>query len=270
MRLLIAITSMLIIFWSLPSISQADLPLDKLALYFSFEEGKGDTVTDLSPNGNNGKFQGKSGGGVKWVNNGKYGSAVEFHGVDNIILVKTSKSLEIETEVTMSVWINWNDAPGDGWLGILANGHQDGPWENYSLFVNRGGRYIYFCICLGAVGNVTTQNSGNNTTEPGKWQHIVASYDGTARIYVDGEKKFEQKYGQKLCTPRLDLEIGHREASTHFYNGLIDEIAIFEAAFTDAQVKEASEWIQPMLAVYPKGKLTTTWGNLKNDYYLVR
>lgn len=103
MRCLITIASMLIIFWNLPSISQADLPLDKLALYFSFEEGKGGTVTDLSPNGNNGEFQGKSGGGVKWVNNGKYGGAVEFHGVDNFILVKTSKSLEIETEATAAI-----------------------------------------------------------------------------------------------------------------------------------------------------------------------
>lgn len=68
---------------------------------------------------------------------------------DNHVLIKSSKFLSIADEVTISAWVNWNDAPGDGWLCVMANGSQGGPWENYGLFVNRGSRYFHFTLFIG-------------------------------------------------------------------------------------------------------------------------
>ena len=39
---------------------------------------------------------------------------------DNHVLIKSSKFLSIADEVTISAWVNWNDAPGDGWLCVMA------------------------------------------------------------------------------------------------------------------------------------------------------
>lgn len=36
------------------------------------------------------------------------------------------------------------------------------------------------------------------------------------------------------------IEIGHRGGSGHWYNGLLDEIAVFSVALDEDQVKEAS------------------------------
>ena len=93
---------------------------------------------------------------------GKYGNAMEFKGGDNHVLIKSSKSLSIADEVTISAWVNWNDAPGNGWLCVMANGSQGGPWENYGLFVNRGSRYFYFTLSVGGEGAHKVMNSGND------------------------------------------------------------------------------------------------------------
>ena len=106
-----------------------------LVAYWTFDEGSGNAVYDTSGNDNNGTINGATWGV------GKYGTALQFNGQDNYVEVPSSDSLEIDDNVTIAAWINWTDA-GDGWLCIMANGQQNGPWENYGLFVNRGARYL--------------------------------------------------------------------------------------------------------------------------------
>ena len=249
---------LLLVCFVFPVVLKAELPFDELALYMSFSQLDGDKVIDESGNKNHGKIEKAK------VAKGKYGDAMKFKGVDNHVLIKSSKTLSISDEVTISVWVNWNDAPGDGWLAVLANGKQGGPWENYGLFVNRGSRYFYFTTSLGGEGEHKVRNSGNNTTEPEKWTHCVCTYDGkTAKIYVDGELKKEDAQGLKLVGGNVDLRLGHREGSGHWYNGLIDEVAIFSVALNEKQVKEASEELAVLMAVQPEGKLATVWGRVK-------
>ena len=241
-------------------VAYAELPFDKLALYMSFDKIAKDTVIDESGNKNDGKIiKAKVAAGK-----GKYGDGMEFKGGDNLVQIKNSKTLSISGQVTISAWVNWNDAPGDGWLCVLANGKQGGPWENYGLFVNRGARYYYFTTSLGAEGAHKVRNSGNGTTEPKKWMHCVCTYDGkSAKIYVDGELKKDDPVGGKLVGGSIDLRLGHREGSGHWYNGLLDEIAVFSVALNEKQVKEASEELSVLMAVQPQGKLTTSWGKIK-------
>jgi hypothetical protein len=239
------------------------LPLDSLALYFPFDEGAGDTVKDNSKNGNNGKLE----KGAKWAD-GKFGKALDFDGTkQQFVLVPTSKSLQINEQVTISVWVKWNDAPGDGWLTITANGTQGGPWENYGLFINRGERYFYFTLSLNAVGNHVVTRTPGGEAKPGEWQHVLASYEGkTRKIFVNGKQALDAPEGGKLVAGNQDLRIGHRFGSPHWYNGLIDELAIFSKAITDEKdvailVKDP---ISQALFVSPAGKLATSWANIKS------
>ncbi|MAG83407.1 hypothetical protein CMK10_04545 [Candidatus Poribacteria bacterium] len=235
-------------------LGRTELPLDKLALYMSFDNVSGDTVKDESKNGNNGKIVKASTAKGK----DKYGDAMEFNGKDSHVLIKSSDSLSISGEVTISVWVNWKDA-GDGWLCVLANGKQSGPWKNYGLFVNRGNKYFYFTTSLEKEGAHKVRNFGNNTTQPGKWTHCICTYDGkTAKIYVDGELKKEDTQGLKLVGGKQDLRIGHRLGSGHWYNRLIDEVAL-----TAAQAKEAAKKMPATTSVQSQGKLASAWGSLK-------
>jgi len=205
----------------------------ELVAYWTFDEGSGGIVYDSSGNGNNGTIN-----GAKW-DAGKYGQALQFNGQDNYVEVPTSDSIEIDTIVSIAAWINWIDA-GDAWQGILSKGTMDGPGENYSLFVNRDGRYFHFVLALD-VGRVQ-QNSPNNSVVPNEWMHVGCTWDGSVtRIYINGEMAMEMDQVATIIPSNLPLRIGHRDGSSHYWNGIIDEVRIYNHALTEAEVLAAME-----------------------------
>ena len=243
-------------------VSGAAVPPKKLVLYFPFEEREGVLVNDASKSGNDGKIQ----GGPKWSKEGKYGNALEFNAKDSYVLVPTSASLDIETEVTIMAWVKWVDA-GDGWLCIMASGQQNGPWESYGMFINRGGKHLYFPLNLKGGFLFAGQNdTPGGAIAPEVWQHICGTYDGkTAKIYIDGELVAEHEHGDDLAPTKMDLRIGHRLGSTHYFNGLMDEVGIFEGALDENEIEKSMAGLKGFSSVEPIGKLSTCWGSIKKE-----
>ncbi len=205
--------------------------------YWDLNEGTGNVAHDRSGNDNHGTLNGPA-----WEA-GLYGQALRFNGTNSYVEVPTSGSLEIDGQVTVAAWIHWADS-GDTWLCVMANGQQNGPWENYGLFINRASRFVYFTLALD--GGHVTQQTPNNLIEPGRWQHVAGVWDGSVvRIYVDGQLAFEQARTGVLVPPGLPLRIGHRNGSAHFFSGVIDEAAVFDHALTEAELQEAMAGITP-------------------------
>ena len=95
-----------------------------------------------------------------------------------------------------------------------------------------------------------------------------------SRIYHETSKKVNTFY-RKLNIERVlvpidaPLMIGMEEppALNRYYNGVIDEFALFNRGLSQDEVKEIQESsIQEILAVEPDEKLPTTWGVLKGRY----
>ena len=100
----------------------------------------------------------------------------------------------------------------------------------------------------------------------GEWHHVVGVVENkkSVRIYLDGELK--------KTTPAPDpISIAYGAAhkptiayTQHlggiWYAGGIDEVAIFEGALSDADVRTLHTLA---LAIEPTGKLAITWGTLK-------
>ncbi|HCO92690.1 MAG TPA: hypothetical protein DIU00_01860, partial [Phycisphaerales bacterium] len=245
-----------------------------LVAYWTLDEGSGDSIYDISGNDNNGTINGATWG------EGKYGNALQFNGQDNYVEVPSSDSLEIDENVTIATWINWIDA-GDTWICILANGQQNGPWENYGLFINRSSRFVYFTLSLD--DEHVPQQTANNITVPNEWVHLCATWDGsTARIYVNGEMELEIAKPGTLTSPGLPLRIGHRSGSAHYFNGTIDEVRIYNNVLTKPKILAAMEGGQgyPYAlgpspkdgALYADTWLSLSWGAgdyaVSHDVYL--
>lgn len=108
-------------------------------------------------------------------------------------------------------------------------------------------------------------NEGRDTCSPnsppvGEWHHIAGTYDGKIfKAYIDGELGEDWEYKGKMPENTAEVTIGKRSlAAECYFLGMIDEVAIFNLAFSEGEVKEAMEGIKPS-AVEKEGKLTTTW-----------
>jgi len=105
---------------------QASAQEDALVLYFTFDENAGDTVTDRSGNGNDGKIN-----GANWVKD-KFGSALEFDaGQKAFVEVADSPSLNPEKEISYMAWF-YSEAY-DNVRGIISKYTGSGNQRSYNL-----------------------------------------------------------------------------------------------------------------------------------------
>jgi hypothetical protein len=108
----------------------------------------------------------------------------------------------------------------------------------------------------------------------GEWHHLTVVFpEGSDSVkdhllYVDGILEGEHLGNdQDMNTNNAEQEvhIGAPLAHHEFANGLMDEVAIFNVALTEEQIKEVMEegFKRIVTAVSPKEKLTITWAKIK-------
>ncbi|HIE29869.1 TPA: LamG domain-containing protein [Candidatus Poribacteria bacterium] len=231
--------------------------LDDAVGVWLLNESSGTTVHDTSGNENHGEMRGGSG---KWVK-GKFGNALQLNGTSEFVEVPDSDSLDLEEQVTMVCWFNW-EGSGDGWQTFFSKGPMSGPNENYALFINNGGRHTHFCT---NAGGRNCLNSPNNAFEPNKWHHTAATYDGKRKItYLDGKEVQNDPLSGKMVTNDNYLGIGFREGSSHYWKGMLDDMAIFKRALSADEVVDIMEnGLEAIAPVRPDDKLAATWGKIK-------
>jgi len=49
------------------------------------------------------------------------------------------------------------------------------------------------------------------------------------------------------------------------FSGIIDEVQVWDRALTEGEIQQSMEDLTKGFAVDASGKLSTTWGSLKND-----
>ena len=102
------------------------------------------------------------------------------------------------------------------------------------------------------------------------WHHVVGIYgDKALKIYLDGEiiANLPSQVDDFSGTNEEDLRIGcaKNKPQYAFEDGSIDEVAIWSRALSEDEVRTAMRG--PLLAISPKGKVTTTWGNMKRKVF---
>jgi len=113
---------------------------------------------------------------------------------------------------------------------------------NCSDVVDTTTEYFY-----GAYGNaIYSNNAVSALTKPnyyhsGQWYVIVYTYDGTqSKIYVNGELKGQQQHTAVFSANTQDLFIGKADniSFPYWFNGVIDEVRIYNRALPAAEVKK--------------------------------
>ncbi len=274
----ICILSLLLI--AILYVNTADAKLDEatIAGMWTFEEGKGEEVKDLSGNGSDGVFVGD----IKWAK-AKFGDGLQFSGAAarNFVQIGTKgdaaslAALDFKEAEGFSIhaWV-WAEEPPVGrcviWKGLGCSTWSQyllgtGAHENGDGNVNKASFHI-------RAGNGGARQEVLGDELPAKeWLHLVGVWDGKqAHIYVNGKlQNSADAAGPPWASPETvnigaDPGCGNGNGRCH-WNGIMDEIVIFNVALSEDEVKSLGNGIEGALDVDAAGKTTTTWGALKHQ-----
>jgi len=258
-------TRLIVIFISLIAISlilagQSSAKIDPKAVVamWLFDEGDGKVAKDSSGNGHDGGFIGKP----KWVK-GHLGQALEFDGAS--ACVKISPGLSNVENITVVVWVynadNWGTTRSEIWCGsdtygdyLLLRGDERGEWH--------AGEAIWHWYDGGSWGALPSGPLKAKT-----WYHLAGSYDGkNLKLYLNG-KLVDSKATSVSTNNSMDTCIGCHPTPTNYWKGIIDEVAVFDIALTEEEIKSIITYgLENMNPVSLSGKLETAWGKIKNQY----
>ena len=200
---------------------------------WSFNEGSGCTLNDLY-GGNNGLLKNNCPTvAPSWIV-GKISNGLSFNGISNNILVDNSANLNFTTSMSVSAWIKWNINPSTGAAyATIINKNGD---SQYRLQHNGTNTKFEFGIKTNTGGTYVT-----STTTPvvDVWYHLVGTWDGNlVKIYVNGVLQQTGTRGGSIPGSSAPLKIGSSSLDARWFNGIIDEVNLWDRALTQEEVTQ--------------------------------
>jgi hypothetical protein len=189
-----------------------------LVAAWGFNEGTGTSLSDSSGNGRTGTIT-----GATWTT-GRYGQALNFDGNDLVDL----GDLDLPGSFTVMAWMQTRSLYS-GTCGSLVMKALDYGFE----------------LCSGQLaGKVGTGSSSwtaavvqpLTSADLNVWKHVGLTYDGTTlRFYVGGN--LISSAAGAHATNNTALIFGRWTPATEYWNGLIDEVRIYNRVLTQTEIQ---------------------------------
>ena len=198
-------------------------------LSLNFDEASGNAIDSASG------LVGTVSGAVRVP--GLRGTALSFDGVNDSVTIPDAAALDLTTGMTMAAWVNMGAR--DGWETIILKENVD--TYSYALYAQDGGT-----VQGGSPepsGNVSLAGRtetllGNAAIASGAWVHLATTYDGTTqRVFVNGVEVSNAAVTGTIDVGAGALRIGGNDVwAGEYFQGLIDEVRIFNRALTAAEI----------------------------------
>jgi hypothetical protein len=242
--------SLIILGFQLTAQGDAIDPKSVVAMWL-FDDVKGDSVKDASKNGHDGKIDGAE------LVDGKIGKALSFDGVDDLVDCGME---EYDFGDNFSV-VLWLQHIGGDYRAVINNGYTEAPFDIRFGREDAGTRLYAIMRTTERADRFLLQM----LVEPNEWHHIALVYDGeTVDFYLDGSSEANGKLAGNINVVSAPVIIGHNE-NNEWYSGLLDEVAIFNAALNQNDIQTImNKGLEKALTVDLSGKLAITWANIKS------
>jgi hypothetical protein len=195
-----------------------------LVAAFSFDQGEGTTLFDSSGNGLNGAIA-----GAAWAA-GRNGGALAFDGVDDWVTVNDHALLDV-TRLTVSAWVK--PTVRTPWMTVVMKETPDG--LAYALYANNDVSRPAGEILVNGVIRVAQGTAAVATTA---WTHLAYTFDGAnMRMYVNGVLVRTVARAGNIAVSTGPLRIGGNGPWGEHFNGLIDDVRVYNRALTLAEVQ---------------------------------
>jgi parallel beta-helix repeat protein len=179
-------------------------------------------VYDFSGEGNNGTLgNGTSYSVPTWnATGGKLAGAFKFDGSDII----EAGIIDFDYTISYAVWFRLNslDSPGGRQLalGRYYDAYRLGLWN---------GQYLSGSVWNGTSGNAWLIDGAQVDT----WYHLALTYNGSeANFYINGEQQTPKPTTGSLANTNSPWQVGANGNANNFFNGTIDEVAIWNRSLT--------------------------------------
>ncbi len=170
------------------------------------------------------------------------GTAAEFNGFSSTITVPFDSAMNPES-FTLSMWVNADSTNG---FASPVTSRDDTPTSvhGYLVYNDSSGNWNFWTGTGGPSGAWNQMSGGK--VEIGSWTHIAVSYDDgsqTKKLYVNGSlassnsaPNLYSKNGPQ--SENLHIGSGADSGGAFFFDGLIDDVALWDHALTSAEIKD--------------------------------
>ncbi|MEK7309789.1 MAG: LamG-like jellyroll fold domain-containing protein [Planctomycetota bacterium] len=196
--------------------------------HWKFDEGTGVIANDVSGNNNHGTLY-----GATWS-----GGALSFDGVDDYVGVIQSSSLLITGAVTVQSWIKLSaNTPGEGDIVSSHSGNESGQTYGIELDVGDNNKVLFYPADGSISFNGVTSLSPINLNQ---WYFLAAVNDpsGLRKIYINGTEVVSAT-GVNFKSSSTGFNIGKNLGGGQYFNGLIDDVKIYNYARTAGEIQAA-------------------------------
>ena len=236
---------MLLTLWSAGNSSSQE---PELIAQWPLDESSGEVVHDII-GGRDGEFMGD---GFEWVP-AKFGNGLQFDGAGSYVEIPKAPELESAESVTLIAWVNFNSVAGRQDIVSYA--------DSYAIMME--GTLLRGFIFQGAWPMAV----GATTVKPNEWYFVAMTYNSQdIKVYVNGELDGSTAAPGEISYQAAPFWLGGAPADpgqAWWFNGVLDEVEIWNRAMTEDEIMTAYQSPPPSLAVSSKGKLANAWGELK-------
>ena len=146
--------------------------------------------------------------------------------------------LDITGNITVSVWVKPESLTG--MHNMVAKWKEAGPDRGYALYRSTTDVVIFDLSNNGSTENYAYTPVGQLTV--GAWTHVAGVYNGTdIRIYINGVLSANgshnpQAYSSGIHNTDASFTIGSVSDPGFYFDGLIDEVAIYNRALSASEI----------------------------------
>ena len=203
-----------------------------LVAAYSFNGGSGSTLADSSGRGNAGTISGPS-----WTTAGKNGGALTFDGVNDLVTVQDSTSLDLTTAMTLEAWVR--PTISTSWRTVVTKEQPNN--LVYGLFSNSDAAHPSSIVSIGS-NPVQDIARGSAALPASTWTHLATTYDGSQlRLFINGSQVATRAVTGAMATSNKPLQIGGNKVWPEWFKGQIDDVRVYSRALNASELQSRHE-----------------------------
>ena len=161
---------------------------------------------------------------------GRFGRALSFDGVNDLVNVPDANTLDLTTGMTLSAWVR-PTALGD-WRTVAMKSRPGG--LAYALYAHTDTNRP-----AGVIQTASEQDArgGASQLPLNAWTHLATTYDGAnVRLYLNGALAATRAATGSITVSTGALQIGGNSVWSEWFKGLIDEVRVYSRALSADEI----------------------------------